>query len=305
MGRPLCSAIFSEEFSFTNTNADIPAASYSRPHFRGLEMYGRLLGWTFKNAVNALQPGDRILDIGAGYGISSLQIAEKKNVVAHAINAQNFWNFLAAAPPMQVKGRVADLVESLQLEVGAFVPRTKATVDSGYGYLYAWDKATPNMISNARAIVLSHFNKLRSQGKFVFHTGYAESALPRLEGNFALITDLYGAFLYSSDRMHLLDLIYDKLSPTGRAVIKLTTASGGGVTDKVLLQNGTSISLGEFLVERNPQVFSLANNDQSVLVVQKNSSIDSLNLALELTPAETKIANFTESEYPVIQWKLK
>lgn len=268
-------------------------------------MYGRLLGWKYKDAVNGLKAGDRILDIGSGYGISSLQIADAKGVVAHAINAQNFWNYLAAAPPRDVKGRVADLVENLQIDVGDVVPKAKGLAASGYDYFYDWNNATPKMVSDARAKVLSHVNKLRSEGKFVFHSGYAQSVLPRIEGNFVLISDLYGAFLYSSDRMHLLDLVYDKLSPTGKAVIKLTTATGGGVTDTVVLSNGRSISLAEYLVQRNPEVFSLANNDQSVLVISKNPGTEFLSLELELTPQNIKLSHFTESEYPVIEWKLK
>lgn len=302
-GRPLCAAIFSNEFEFFNTNGDIPAGQYNRPHYRGLEMYENMLGPLYKKVISELKDGDMTIDAGAGYGLSSIQIAQKKHVTTHAINVQDFWSFLKSANHGQIKNRLAAIADQLKIDLLGTIPKSKFMGVQGYYYGYDWQRASPQMVVNARKVILDEVARLQSSGKFFYHADFVERVLPKIEGSAKVIQDLYGAFLYSSDRMHILDQYYEKLSSNGYAFIKLKTNEGNGVNDTIRIKGGLSITLADFLISEYPRIFAYGSPDRSVLVMRRDSSIESLNLESDFAPEKISIANFSESEYPVITWK--
>ena len=91
--------------------------------------------------------------------------------------------------------------------------------------------------------------------RVVYEQGAAETILPKYFSAADVIVDNYGAFTYSSARLHLLESAYRALRPGGRAYIRTPPVAF------VIQPDRTLIPLGEHLSKKYPQFFSVRFNE--------------------------------------------
>jgi len=200
-----------------NKNANILQTQYTQYNFRDLNFYR------------------------SGYGISSFTLTnELSSTSSVAINSQNAWSFIDRIPendtnvdpffnPYAPQNPIYDeIAESLggnlrTIMIAAAMGISAADLANTYEIVYdtSDDSEHPVFRKGFARYVLERIrqtykSKINS-GLVSYEVGFAENIIPQLPSTFNLITDVFGAYFYSVDRVFLLDQYLNKLSPGGRA----------------------------------------------------------------------------------------
>lgn len=141
---------------------------------------------------------------------------------------------------------------------------------------------------------------VKNQGRLNWYIGKAETILPRLNEKFDVITDVYGAYFYSSDRIELIKQYHRLLKPNGRAFVYL----GCHHTENIIhLSNDRTAKLDEVL-KKYPKTFGWGKfySSKKYLVITK-STIRTPSLNYRVTKTQKKcwklkrLNNFLEKTY--------
>lgn len=143
-------------------------------------------------------------------------------------------------------------------------------------------------------------NEGRTAGRFHYLVGFAEHRLPTIGVRARVVTDLYGAYFYSGDRTHLLDLYYDSLEEGGVAYIRTRTKGRDGLGPRSIVKTSRGdVRLERYLVDTFPEVFRYSRSDRGVLIMKrKPGGPDHLGLAGALPHASSEIVNLAGMEVP-------
>lgn len=287
--------------SIVNANARLAPREYTRPHARGVTRYREFLGREFSRTFDRVKAGEVWIDAGGGLGVAGLGAARSKNVISYVINAQDFW---------RAKMRPADagaLAEELGLDTTEMpvVTRPRFRNDGTRTEVRTYEKLeahqVADLVSRARAIK----NRVRRDGRFHYLVGFAEHRLPSIGVRARLVTDLYGAYFYSGDRVRLLDLYYQSLAEGGEAFVRIATEDGLGPRSTVRTAGGDDVPLERFLVARYPEVFRFTRDAgrRVLIMTRKPGAPASLELARTLVHTSSEIANVAGMELPSSEFR--
>jgi len=273
-----------------NKNANILQTQYTQYNFRDLNFYREYFGKDFTSALSTLENGGRHLDVGSGYGISSFTLTnELSSTSSVAINSQNAWSFIDRIPendtnvdpffnPYAPQNPIYDeIAESLggnlrTIMIAAAMGISAADLANTYEIVYdtSDDSEHPVFRKGFARYVLERIrqtykSKINS-GLVSYEVGFAENIIPQLPSTFNLITDVFGAYFYSVDRVFLLDQYLNKLSPGGRAFIILNASDlienrpeHFGVISTLI---NTKKNFEVDLTEKYPEIFSIQSRER-------------------------------------------
>jgi hypothetical protein len=201
-----------------NSNARVRAGQYIQPDTRGIDVYRKTVTEPGGRCVfDELKPGDRVVDSGGGWGLAGLHLASE-GILATVINAQPNYTALALRwravangdlPLLKVLGQKTDLKLIRALGLGSELEAISAELG-------------PRRQHRSRALVetaVEQLSLLRRRGQFDYRTGFAEEVLPQLAPGVRLITDVWGAFSYSPERVKLLAQYHQLLAEGGEAMV--------------------------------------------------------------------------------------
>jgi hypothetical protein len=289
---PLRGRVARQRPGVVNDNARVTARHYNQPHARDLTQYRHFLGVEFDHLVSQLRRGDVWIDSGAGLGVAALQGAQH-GVVSYVVNAQDFW-----AEPLG-RSNVHDMVNALAVDqTGIPVENAQVTLWNGQ----VAQVSSHASLDDGHVEVLArrvHQVKASAERAGLYHylVGFAEHMIPSIRARAQLVTDLYGAYFYSADRAHLLDVYYDALAPGGTAFVRFATGDGTGPNSVVQTRHGP-MSLEQYLVSRHPQVFRLSPGDPSVLIMTRGHGHERLGLADRLSLEATYMIEVDGMQLP-------
>lgn len=170
------------------------------------------------------------------------------------------------------------------LEKSRRAPRISIRDDGRPMFAYKWHEKLLPRITTA-------FQNFEDRKKFDYRTGFAEDVIPTLKRSYQLITDVFGAYFYSVDRIGLIEEYYNSLAQDGEAFV-VTFAE-----DRHIFSNppkivkygpiskiaGSDKSFEEELIARYPTIFSFnVVDDRQALVrslhIRKDPMISKLDL---------------------------
>lgn len=269
-----CESIFT---GFENPNARIAAATYSFENTRSIGHYHFFLRESFKESYAKLGANDLLIDLGAGLGVAGMQTVRDQGSHVVVINAQNFPRLWRAAG-QQVRTQHAGSVKiSHQHRPGDYFP-DEYTIDSIGGLprvavssvANAFYLDVPNALEKPRSFrpinaediarvtieAMDEYESALKDPRFKYRVGFAEDVLPQYK-NASMITDVFGAFYYSSHRATLLDQIRAALKPGASAYLSIVGFNERGINDVVRLKNGTKLTLFNYLLKYHADEFRI------------------------------------------------
>jgi hypothetical protein len=269
-----CESIFT---GFENPNTRIAAATYSFEHTRSIGHYHFFLRESFKESYAKLGAGDLLIDLGAGLGVAGMQTVRDQGSHVVVINAQNFPRLWQAAG-RNVRAQQANSVKISHRHLpGEYFP-DEYTIDSIGGLprsavssvANAFYLDVPNALEKPRSLrainaediarvtieAMDEYDAALKDPRFKYRVGFAEDVLPQYK-NASMITDVFGAFYYSSHRATLLDQIRAALKPGASAYLSIVGFNERGINDVVRLKNGTKITLFDYLLKYHANEFRI------------------------------------------------
>lgn len=258
-----------------NLNARIPAQEYTAPNHRTVYQYDQELDISFAIRRSRLGPGSVFFDIGGGYGIAGLETAAKGARIV-VINAQENWSHFEELVATNRTIPVVKIAHALHLNTSD-LPITKRT-EAGVSGPVVWLDDSLMKPEHRRTLarrIVDLKTRREVAGRFEYRVGFAEKVLPTLQEKADLISDLFGAYYYSANRLELLDLYLNALKPGGLAAIRLRSQIRGkdgkraGPESRVRLPGGEE-SLEQHLVRRFPGIFRF-NEDETVLYIRREA----------------------------------
>lgn len=277
-----------------NNNARVEAQKYRQPNTRSWSDYRAIL--YMKGLVKA-PPNGLVLDVGAGYGVAALQAAVELEAKAVIINTQDNWAELRSFDQRTDQELLARLTLKEQgknafrvLTIAALgIPSMEAIAAS----ISTQPFALFNKMRLGRAPLEEYYKWSRefsvqlreaeSRGQVRYLVGYAEELLPQMEDQIFLLTDVWGAFSYSPERVRLLENYYNALTAHGEARIFVS----GVYSTYVLSPDKERMSLIRYLTMRYPDIFSVeqpeVENFKSgrILIIKKRAGLNRLSIGLE------------------------
>lgn len=332
-----------------NYNAAQSAERYQQMNERGLLHYEALLGPEFVAAVQSLKPIDLLIDSGSGKGLAARQISLARGAQVVMINPQDYSGVLDFLSVLKTRDwqqevGVADL--QLMMDRKTFYPielitssGLKIDVKSILFGLKLIDGHVPPILdfasgpqvlsaSEYKTLFRDHLLKMLKTEKLFqlkqkFEVGLTEKMLPHYQGQAKLITDVFGAFYYSPERLQILKTIYETLAEGGRAFIylgkgiELSTASAdwtpplsavyGG--DIVRTPSGEgALSLIEWLINRYPKIMRLQrlpSSPELVLVIERKEPHALKSLDSELRLVQASYYQFRDDGFVVPKLELE
>ena len=306
-----CRAIFSMSARALNRNAVLAASDYRFEHTRLLGDYHFFLGPSFRQAAENLKPKDLSVDLGGGLGVAHLELMVERGHRAIVINKQNFPAHWAKAlarlkdeganavrighehragemfPDMYwiesvgglARGDVARVATALGFELPRWLEKPRSTREIKAGE-----------VRELAVMILEKHQSLMNDPRFEYRAQFAEDALKNLKGQARLLSDVFGAFFYSAERVHLLEAI-DRAMADGesRAFVSLVGFVERGVSDRVRMKDGRELDLIDFLLERFPERFAIEGSrdpqkaafEPPALIIKKGDSPLELHLTVE------------------------
>lgn len=279
MGNPLsCPQLIETATALPENETEIPIDRYQSANTRPLEQYEYLLGPKFAKRFSRAR---HILDVGGGYGLAVLKRVQADDVTTGVvINAQDAWKDVTDETPTAPYLLNQDKLLTLALRAGIQLNAADPPVFSP-----GWDIAM-------RARLRGLFNRLNT--RFVYTVGLAEDRLPQLKTKFDVITDVFGAYYYSKNRLDILDDYYSHLADDGSAFLVI------GSTDHMFTGHdwntythrpenivhlpNRDLSLEGYLVLQYPSVFRIisaggtSSSVTTVMIMKKNPRIAALHL---------------------------
>ena len=286
-----------ELHSLFNKNSQIAPQEYVPPNYRRMDDYINVFGHEFKNG---LQKGDLVIDAGSGYGLSMLDMIKQQKVTAVAINTQDSYQFVQQIKKMSENEWKSNLVIgwSQSMNTSRFEGFSYASKD----VINALSNITggePNLFSksvnmtkeDAFIFYKSELQKLalqiddlKKQGKFDYKVGFVEDVLPSYQGQASRLTDLWGAYSYSPDRVRLIESYYKALKNDGVAYVSLSERASTGIHYNPVT-GGFQTSFESYLVSRYPQIFQIVlkrnNTAMGFLRIKKDHTILQLDIGLK------------------------
>ena len=262
-----------------NRTVQLAAADYRLPMGRDTEVYRVLLGKEFRTRLARVNETHSVLDIGGGLGLFGLNMAvyAGRSIV---INAQDF--------------------QALFQEEDPEASRQPGLTDGKYGLVeraYPYVKDWPQIKGLFARNVAHHTER----GRFDYKVGLAENILPNLDVQAFVLTDVFGAFFYSADRMHLLEIYYAKLAQRGMGFIA-TATKGFALRDVVVLKDQRRNDLIEFLISEYPTVFKRSEDQPFVLIMKRQPNIARLDLSSRFRRTQTRFRGGVDLQVPVSEW---
>ncbi len=307
----LCQQNFTE-VEHVNLNATISPYEYNLPHFRNFVLYARYLGKVFFNYfMNTLSPGAVWIDVGGGFGIAALQASTHLRTIV--INAQDFWQTMHSDnTPHHI---IRNAAVALQVSF-ADIPREKhrysdkkyindgnETRDTAGAFFYSWVNVKDHHYQILKKRILKKLHDHSASNHYQYLVGMAEKIFPNLTIKAELITDLYGAFFYSSARIELLEMYYNQLKDNGQAFVRFRTSQQIGVEDQIDI-NGQKIPLIQFLTKTYPQIFRIDPMEPFTLIIKRLPGRKNLNLTATLKATPPTLTNYDGMEIPFVEWTL-
>jgi hypothetical protein len=240
-----------------NRHAQLELKDYPTIYWRDIGTYTSMLGDAFADKVSRLEPDDFVLDGGAGLGVALLPMIDQKGVHGYAINGTDMMKqvlILAAQieknptmvefePSTYPKGsksregircllRVKKIGPFFRLRPEFDFPLTG--IFEGVGLtdiavpFECIDSPDSQKIAKSLRLLELTLNQSPYNDHFHYVAQYVEKVITRPpfisaelppKGNVELITDVYGAFLYSAERAQLLEMYYNALTATGRGYV--------------------------------------------------------------------------------------
>ena len=180
---------------------------YGETNFREFKSYVYKLGTQFSMRFSGPGCHRAWLDVGSGYGVAALEkLADESVGYVTLINAQDSWGYVTSAQAFEdLKARkvATALALVLKLDLNPYPPAESVTV--------RW--------ATLRSQLHGTFDRFRRSGQLSYRVGRAEKELPKLKKRYEILTDVFGAYFYSADRLALLDEYYRLLSRGGEAFI--------------------------------------------------------------------------------------
>ncbi len=197
-----------------NQNALLSVREYLNPNDRLLHQYERNLPKSFQENLSKLNT--RWCDSGSGWGLAGIGFASKRaDARVTTINAQDNWGFLRELDnddpyAENLKGFFVRAYSAFGLNSQELVE-----VHEHLGPLYNnnWQEIGKNRILGA-------LKNLEDAGRLKYQVGMAEDVL-KGQGSFDVISDFFGTYYYSADRLTILNQYYKSLSSTGVGYIVL------------------------------------------------------------------------------------
>jgi hypothetical protein len=290
-----------------NANANLSMSQYNANNNRNLNAYFKAIGDGFSSIITSNSGFDlKWLDVGSGYALAPLTaLSNNRPIKATVINVQDAWGYVE-------NGDFREIIDDL-----ALLERiTDALQIDTSDIISVWGKPLiPNYEKALRSRILDGLSKIKKTNRFEYHVGFAEEVMPKLHDKYEVLTDVFGAYFYSIDRINLLDQYYHALDTQGEAFIIYKGFQTNNVGGKFKVQYSTSnffdeesnrillemakknhkfmqerkrklnnyISFEEVLVMFYPTVFKLEDviypdTDFKILHVLKDPNIQDLNL---------------------------
>ena len=267
-----------------NRNARVSANDYAFTHARDLASYQRNLGPEFSASLKDAN----WLDLGGGMGLATLDRASTSAAGrATVVNAQDFWRIILRPLPgdrfliEQKRETFLKMLKTLRLKTDDIFVQ----VGRERHFLNGWQEKMISRLSGARKDMIE-------LGKWKYEVGFAEQVLPTLNQKYDLLSDVYGPYFYSGDRLRLLDEYYRSLKPGGKGFVifqahdlhlnphtQRTEIRIQGPVNTVHLPNETPILYEDYLVKKFPKIFKIIEagneiNRTKILVLQKDNVKD-------------------------------
>ncbi len=289
--------------------------------FSVTESWGAKEEISLRSLVQSLDPKSTILDPGGGFSVYGIELALKNHKVI-SVNTQDFYknlveitnnrNYLIKEITNEYKKALASKrsndkpkalkkfgyisIQSLEtlakaLEIPIFTKSIRRVLDK---IITSNPKMTHKKIVNlADQIILlaskiiQKINKGNIRENFVRKIGFMQNEIVHLKDNsIDLVIDFFGAILYSSDRVQLIESLYKKLSPGGHAFIfpGRNDFGNGKYLDYTMEDSGPS-HIYDKLVKTMPEIFYLSKS-AGYLVITKSKNKPILDLNLEIAEVE-------------------
>jgi SAM-dependent methyltransferase len=264
-----------------NVNAQKSMADYSETNYRDFQSYVFKLGSRFSFQLSGVSAHRAWLDVGAGYGLAALQKLMDHSV-SHVtlINAQDSWGYILRPQSIEdAKARRVMRNLAVILKLGP-VP-------------YSPDGLAASQWTDLRSRARGTFDRLKRSGQLRYRVGRAETELPKLKKQYQILTDVFGAYFYSADRLNLLEEYYRLLSGDGEGFVLFQAEEAKLPPSKSTLESDTETfgptSLADdrpfekVLVEMFPSIFHIVTVKDGVgsyraLHIIKDPQIARLNL---------------------------
>ncbi len=290
-----------------NINAQTETEHYQENNERVFSSYTVVLGERFDDLFIAPKKPIKWLDVGVGYGLAPLQKVLSGEVSqATLINSQDNWGFLfsldSAPTDYHLRSRIAAFAYKLKLPIppeSIFeTPKPETQKD--------WLEH----IASIKAVV----DYAKEGNRYRYLVGFAEDVLPSVEGDQTILTDVFGAYLYSADRITLLELYYEKLARDGNGfvVVKSTpdAAAEYGAVNRV---ENSILSFEQHLIRLFPKIFTIErvrSGEQWVMALhmKRDPQFKALDLKQHFEIIEAHLdseAGQIMSQVPQVTMKLK
>jgi SAM-dependent methyltransferase len=272
------------------------ALEYPGRNARDLAELKELLGDHFSQAESLLKEGDQVLDVGGGFSVYGLELAQR-GINVTSINIQDFYQdaFYPLAKESRARSFLKELNQDgimsqkvLKSEAGniqgihpALFRNMNRALDVPLPSFYqgikdtyiVTDKSIPleKRVAELQKFVTEAQTKveeLEKAGRFKRVVAYAQEVLPKIQKNSRdEIIDGFGAYYYSSDRLNLLEHYYRILKPGAKAYITV------GTGDVIFLPDQSRKDFYQYLAETYPDIFQLDSSKRvRTLIMTKGSS---------------------------------
>ncbi len=195
------------------------------------------------------------------------------------------------------------------------IPRKGTIIDVGGGKGVAMQELA--LENDLTAVVINPQPWMESlniapnfKGKFLYIQGFAEKELSQFKNAADVITDIWGGFSYSPQKVKIIKLIFEALRPGGEAfvlfhpektpadvVYRYRTASGA-------IQK-TYLPLDKYLARKFPEIFesydSLGRNTYSARIIHIKKPQDMVTLPLKLKIKKIKMVKKQNNTLPKIE----
>lgn len=274
---------------------------YEQTSVRDLTNYISIQGPELETRINALGPDELWIDIGTGLALAPLEKARKMSetgiprLKVLALNKQPFNDQLLEEIQKFIDDPKAHYTQLITSDKGVreasvehigngekfnlVLTYLSRALGLGRETLRDPDSVSPEKLKQWMATLKSKTLELREKGINLVSGELAENVLAQSELNGKLITDMFGAYYYSPDRVKILEIVYKNMKPGAGALFTVDELE----KTEVLL-NGKLVPLEDYLLERFPDLFksySHAIGFKTLLMVKPDTAATRLDLGLE------------------------
>lgn len=308
-----CEALFNDVQLVYNFNAEVPADQYDQNNLRSFTHYLSFFKPDLEEHLKQLTQDDLYIDSATGIGVAAKTISTLTPAEVVAINPQDYSAYFTPllqlegqlseviqSPDTQVVrdySRAPGIIElkGFKLANGTWLSYKMIVAAAYFLQLTIRQLPTeldrlPTELDRRTTSYDSHFDSevkaalegllkkaipliRAAQEKVRYELGLSENILEKYHGQASLITDLWGAYVYSPNRLKVLKSFYNALKVGGKAYVFFGRQSDHSPYrhDEVQLSStpGEAMSLIDWLITCYPEIFSYT--PERHLVIAKNS----------------------------------